>query len=229
MKEIEAMIDAVLEQDRTTLSEFESAHLMEGYGIPMARGLLARDLEEARRAADRIGYPVALKLCSPEVSHKTEGGWVAVNLRDAGELESAHARMEGAAAAIGQKAYLVQEMVRGDRELVIGMVRDPQFGPCVMFGLGGIFTELLGDVTFRPAPLAESDAAEMLADLRGSGILGAVRGMEAADRQELIRCLVAMGQIGLAHGRIQAIDVNPLILRGGSPVAVDALVVLAAP
>jgi acetyl-CoA synthetase (ADP-forming) len=116
----------------------------------------------------------------------------------------------------------------------MGMIRDPQFGPCVMFGLGGIFTEILGDVTFRPAPLCEADAGEMIGEIKGHKILGAVRGMTAVDLGSLIECLIAMGRIGMEREEIQAIDVNPLIIqdtgqesrRGGRPVAVDALVVL---
>jgi acetyl-CoA synthetase (ADP-forming) len=168
---------------------------------------------------------VVLKVCSPEVSHKTESGLVAVDLRNETDLEAAFKRI-GEASPVKHADCLVQEMVKGGRELVVGMVRDPQFGPCVMFGLGGIFTEVLGDVTFRPAPLVESDAMEMLMEIRGNKILGAVRGMEAVDLDSLVQCLMAMGKIGMAHEEIQAIDVNPLIVRGNSPVAVDALVIL---
>ena len=109
---------------------------------------------------------------------------------------------------------------------MIGMIRDPQFGPCVMFGLGGILTEILGDVTFRPAPLCEADAAEMLREIKGKKILSAIRGMPAVDTGSLIQCLMAVGRIGLEREDIQAIDVNPLIVQGSRPVAVDALVVL---
>jgi acetate---CoA ligase (ADP-forming) subunit beta len=109
---------------------------------------------------------------------------------------------------------------------VIGMIRDPQLGPCVMFGLGGILTEILCDVTFRPAPLSEADAEEMLREIKGKKILGAIRGMPAVDTGSLIQCLIAVGRIGLEREEIQAIDINPLIIQGCSPVAVDALVVL---
>jgi acetyl-CoA synthetase (ADP-forming) len=168
---------------------------------------------------------VVLKVCSPQVSHKTESGLVAVDLRNETDLEAAFKRI-GEASPVKDADCLVQEMVKGGRELVVGMVRDPQFGPCVMFGLGGIWTEILGDVTFRPAPLDESDTMEMLMEIRGNKILGAVRGMEAVDLDSLVQCLMAMGKIGMAHEEIQAIDVNPLIVRGTSPVAVDALVIL---
>jgi len=212
-------------QGSKTLSEFESTRLLAGFGIPTAKGILAQNLEEVKKAAESIGYPVVLKACSPEVSHKTESGLVAVDLRNEADLELAFQKISGSSPAKGG-GFLVQEMIKGGRELVVGMIRDPQFGPCVMFGLGGIFTEILGDVTFRPAPLSEADAAEMMREIKGNKILDAVRGMPAVDADSLIQCLMAVGRIGMEREEIQAIDVNPLIIQGSKPVAVDALVVL---
>ena len=220
--------DTVLNPERRnikTLSEYESARLLADYGIPTAKGILARDLGEIGRAAHDIGYPVVLKICSPGVSHKTEGGLVAVDLRNETELELAFHRISAASDARSGE-FLVQEMIKGGRELVIGMVRDPQFGPCVMFGLGGIFAEMLGDVTFRPVPLSEKDAGEMLTEIRGKRILDMIRGMPKVDTGLLIQCIMAVGKIGLDREEIRAIDVNPLIVQGNRPVAVDALVVL---
>ncbi|MBM4312319.1 MAG: carboxylate--amine ligase [Deltaproteobacteria bacterium] len=229
MTEIDAIIGSALRQNRKTLSEWESARLLAGFGIPMARSILARHWDEVRTAAEGIGYPVVLKACSPEVSHKTEGGLVATDLRGEAELDAAFKRIS-AATPVKDAAFLIQEMVKGRRELVVGMVRDPQFGPCVMFGLGGIFTEILGDVTFRPAPLSEADAEEMIRDIKGHKILHAVRGMAAVDADILIACVIAIGRIGVERDEIQAIDVNPLIIQDGGqagrPVAVDALVIL---
>jgi len=225
MKDIDSLLDEVIKQNRRTLSEFESAHLLAGYGIPTAKGVLASNWDDVKKAAEGIGYPVVLKVCSPEVSHKTESGLVAVDLRNEADLEAAFNRI-GAASPVKDAPCLVQEMVKGGRELVVGMIRDPQFGPCVMFGLGGIFTEILGDVSFRPAPLDEEDAREMIGEIRGHKILGAVRGMPAVDADALAACLIAMGRIGMEQKEIQAIDVNPLIIQGSKPVAVDALVIL---
>lgn len=207
------------------ISEYEGFRLLAGYGIPTVKSALAHDWQEVRRAGEAIGYPVVLKRSSPQISHKTERGFVEVDLRGESELERAFHRM-GENAPEGSQEYLVQEMVRGGRELTAGMIRDPQFGPCVMFGLGGIFTEVLGDVVFRKAPLSERDAAEMLDDIKGRKILGAVRGMPAVNRDSLIACLIAVGRIGLERDDIMAIDINPLIVRGSEPVAVDALVEL---
>ncbi|MEW6334902.1 MAG: acetate--CoA ligase family protein [Thermodesulfobacteriota bacterium] len=233
MTDINTLIDSALGESRKTLSEWESARLLADFGVPMARGIYAGSWDEARRAAADIGYPVVLKACSPEVSHKTEGGLVALDLRSEAELEAAFQEI-GAASAGRGGGFLVQERIRGRRELAVGMIRDPQFGPCVMFGLGGIFTEILSDVTFRPAPLSAADAAEMIGEIKAHAILGAVRGMTAADRESLAACLIAMGRIGVECEAIQAVDVNPLIVedvgpasgRGSRPVAVDALVIL---
>ena len=125
--------------------------------------------------------------------------------------------------------FLVQEQVQGSREVMIGAIRDPEFGPAVMFGLGGIFSEILQDVVFRLAPLRERDARAMLCAIRARRILEAVRGLPAVDTGALARSLIAVGRIALDHPAIAAIDVNPLIIRGSRPVAVDALIVLADP
>jgi len=125
-----------------------------------------------------------------------------------------------------ENAVLVQEMVKGQRELVIGLTRDPQFGPCVMFGLGGIFTEILKDISFRVAPLEKRDALEMMREIKGQKILEAVRGMPAADLDMLAELLINVGRIGLENEQIKEIDINPVIISGSKPVAVDALIIL---
>lgn len=117
-------------------------------------------------------------------------------------------------------------MVKGRRELVVGLTRDPHFGPCVMFGLGGIFTEILKDISFRVAPLEKQDALDMMQEIKGHKILEAVRGMEAADLDTLAQILMNVGRIGFENDAIKEIDINPLILTGARPVAADALVIL---
>lgn len=225
MNSVEALIGAARGRGERALSEYESKKILAHYGIPTVREALARDLAEAREAAAQIGYPVVLKVCSSAVSHKTEKGLIALDLRDEADLDRAFGRLARSAEGL-DAAFLVQEMIRGARELVAGMNRDPQFGPCVMFGLGGIFTEILDDVSFRVAPLEEKEALAMVREIRGRKILDAIRGMEAVDLGALARCLTALGRIGLDHPDIETIDVNPLIIQGGRPLGVDALVVL---
>ncbi|GAB6061973.1 acetate--CoA ligase family protein [Deferrisoma palaeochoriense] len=218
-------VEKAARKGRTLLTEHESKRLLARYGIPVTREILVERREALVHAAREIGYPVALKACSPELAHKTENDLIRLDIRSDAELLGAYDAV-GTRMGDGQPAVLVQEMVRGPRELAIGLIRDPQFGPCVMFGLGGIFTEILRDVTFRMAPIGTEEAREMMREIRGRRILEGVRGMEAADPDRLAEILVRVGRIGIEHGAIREIDINPVILCGGQPVAVDALIVL---
>jgi acyl-CoA synthetase (NDP forming) len=223
-----AIVEKALREGRKTLSEYESKEFLKSYGIPATRESLVHTREECTKAAHAIGYPLVLKACSPQLAHKTEKGLVRLDLRSNQELilafDDLMSRMEG-----NEKNILVQELIKGTRELVAGMTRDPQFGPCVMFGLGGIFTEILKDIAFRVAPLEKRDALDMTQEIKAHKILGAVRGMPAADMDLLCDILVKVGEIGLENESIQEIDINPLILSGAKPVAVDALIVLKVP
>jgi succinyl-CoA synthetase beta subunit len=221
-----AIIRAARARGHRMLSEHESKRVLAAYGVPVARERLVRTLAEARAAATRIGYPVVLKACSAEAAHKSERGLVAVGLRGPGELAAALTRLRRRAGRGARGEFLVQEHVQGSREVMIGALRDPEFGPAVMFGLGGVFSEILQDVVFRLAPLREREARAMLRAIRARRILEAVRGLPAVDTGTLARCLIAVGRIALDHVAIAAIDVNPLIIRGSAPVAVDALIVL---
>jgi acetyl-CoA synthetase (ADP-forming) len=173
-----------------------------------------------------MDYPVVIKGNAPGLAHKTEQGLVAVDVRNDEEAETAYQHIMNVLQG-GEKGLLVQEMVKGSRELMVGMTRDAQFGPCVMFGLGGIFTEILKDVSFRVAPITKRDALEMMGEIKAHKILEEIRGMPAADLEALCEILIKIGQVGLENDAIKEIDVNPLILQGSKPVAVDALVVLA--
>ncbi len=219
------IIQKALSTGRYVLSEYESKQLLAGFGIPVTREILVENAEDLISATRNIGYPLVLKGCSSEISHKTETDIIRLDIRTESEAVAAFheikAKMNGIPGGI-----LVQEMIKGQRELMAGLTRDPQFGPCVMFGLGGIFTEILKDVSFRLAPLKPRDADDMMREIKGHKILEAIRGMEAADTDMLVKILMKLGDIGIENEPIKEIDINPLILRGGKPVAVDALVVL---
>ena len=219
------MIEKALSENRTTLSEYESKKLLATYGIPVSREVLVQNRAELTTALNQVGYPVVLKGCSPEISHKTEKGVILLDIRSEEEALVAYDDIRSAMGPNGADV-LVQEMVKGQRELMAGLTRDPQFGPCVMFGLGGIFTEILKDVSFRLAPLEERDAIDMMEEIKGHKILDAIRGMEPVNKGAVAKILIALGSIGVENERIKEIDVNPLIIRKGEPVAVDALVVL---
>ncbi|MBW1682641.1 MAG: acetate--CoA ligase family protein [Deltaproteobacteria bacterium] len=219
------IIEKALADGRKTLSEYESKQVLAAYEIPVTREELVENEQDLVRAADDIGYPLVLKGCSADIAHKTEKGLIRVDVRSEEEAKTAFGEIMGAME--GDKgAVLVQEMVKGQRELVVGLIRDPQFGPCVMFGLGGIFTEILKDVSFRIVPFEKRDALEMMQEIKARKILEAVRGMEAADVDALAHILLQVGKIGEENDRVKEIDINPVILSGAKPVAVDALVVL---
>ena len=222
------VIKKAIEQGRKMLSEHESKKLLAAYGIPVTKERLARNVGELKQAASDIGYPMVLKGHSPSLAHKTEKGLIRVDIRNEQEaIEAFNEITENV--ENNEKAVLVQEMIKGQRELVVGLTRDPQFGPCVMFGLGGIFTEILKDISFRVAPLEKHDALEMMREIKGHKILDAVRGMPAADIDALADILMAVGRIGLENDEVKEVDINPLILKGSKPVAVDALVVMETP
>jgi acetate---CoA ligase (ADP-forming) subunit beta len=217
-------IAQALERGSASLAEFEAKQLLSAYGIPVTREKEVSVLLDALRAAAEIGYPVALKGSGEGLLHKTEKGLVRLDLKNERDVQEAYTVLTGAP---GVSKVLVQEMIKGERELVAGLTRDPQFGPCVMFGLGGIFTEVLKDVAFRVAPLNRREARQMMEDLRGREILGAVRGMPPVDREALAGILIALGKIGLENPAVREIDINPLTVQpDGCPIAVDALIVL---
>jgi acyl-CoA synthetase (NDP forming) len=219
------ILKEALKQGRTTLSEYESKIVLASYNIPVTRETMVEASSDLFAATREIGYPVVMKGCSPEISHKTERGLVRIDVRNDTEALNAFNDIMSGMNGTGS-AVLVQEMVKGRRELVIGLIRDPQFGPCVMFGLGGIFTEILRDVSFRLAPLEKRDALEMMNEIKAHKILDAVRGMEPVDRDILTEMLINVGNIGLTNDTIKEIDINPVIISGSHPIAADALIVL---
>ena len=219
------ILDKARKEGRETLSEYESKIVLASYNIPVTHEIIIQKNNDVISAAHEIGYPVVMKGCSPEITHKTEKGLIRTDIRDDKEaLDTFNDIMSGMNGSHG--SILIQEMIKGKRELVIGLIRDPQFGPCVMFGLGGIFTEILKDVSFRLAPLEKRDALEMMDEIKAHKILDAVRGMEPVDRELLSEMLINVGRIGVENDTIKEIDINPVIISGSRPVAVDALIVL---
>lgn len=210
-----------------TLSEHESKQLLAEHGIEVPPERLAASRADAVRAADELGYPVVAKLCGRGIAHKSERDLVRLGLRDADAVgraadELLAARLPGESDA----AVLVQPMASGRREVIAGLVRDAQFGPCVMVGLGGVFAEALEDVAFAVAPLQPGDARDLVDALENRKILDAFRGEPAIDVDALGRILETLGRIGLERDDVVSIDVNPLVIDGARPVVVDALVEL---
>jgi len=221
------VISAALAGGRSALNEYEAKRFLADFGIPVSREIFVAKEAAAIDAAEEIGFPVVLKAAGERIQHKTELGAVSLNLKSEEEIRTEARRL---LAIAGCEGLLVQEMVLGERELVCGLTRDARFGPCVMFGLGGIFTELIDDAVFRVAPLTLGDAQEMMDTIRTAKILQAFRGQPPADREALARILVALGEIGVRNESVREIDINPIKIRpDGTPVAVDALVAIGTP
>jgi acetyl-CoA synthetase (ADP-forming) len=219
------IIEEAVKRGAKSLSEYESKLLLAEYGIPVTGEAVVTTANDAVAQASKIGFPVVLKGSGETISHKTELNLIALDLKSEAEVRQAFNELTANEKADVQEV-LVQQMIKGDRELMVGLTRDAQFGPCVMFGLGGIFTEILEDVAFRVAPLSDYDANDIMTDIKGKKILEAFRGKPEVDRKVLADILKAIGQIGLDNEQIKEIDINPLKLVNGNPVAVDALVVL---
>jgi acetyltransferase len=208
------------------LDEHAAKKLLAAYGVPVTKEVLASTKAEALEAARKIGYPVALKACSWEIMHKSGKGLIALNIENATQLKDNFSSIRKAAGK--PVPVLVQEMLRGDREFLAGMTRFAGFGPCVVFGLGGVFTEIYRDTTIRLAPLADVDVEEMFADIRAKKLLQEFRGMPKVKIDKLRKIIRAVGDISILHPDIAEIDLNPIIISGANPVVADALIVLKA-
>jgi len=212
-----------------TLSEYASKQLVRSFGVPVARELRVADAEAASQAAQEIGFPVAVKLCGERIAHKTERGLVSLGLSDAGAVSRAATELLARALPEdGEVELLVAEMVSGQRELIAGLVRDPQFGPCVLLGLGGVLAEAVGDVVFAAAPIDRDEAVRMMGRLGARHLLSEpFRGEPAVDTGALAELLVGLSRLGSERPDVVSVDLNPLIVCGDRPVAVDALVEIA--
>ncbi len=220
---------------RRELAEYRAAEVLQAYGFQIPPRTLASSAEAAGDAAERLGYPVVLKIASPDILHKTDVGGVALHLTDRGAVEAAARRMADTVRERQPRArwggYLVEKEIRGGREVILGAQRDPEFGPLVLFGLGGVYVEVLKDVTFRLAPLRALSARNMVGSIQGADLLRGVRGEGPSDLPALEESILRLSQLIVEEERIAEIDVNPLLVlpRGEGAVAVDARIVLAEP
>src|SRR5664279_2672410 len=203
------LIDRVKKEDRLSLTEVESKILLSAYGIPVVEEAVVTSEDEAVSRSREMGFPVVLKGHGARLTHKTERGLVKVNLRSVSEIRRAYRQIK-ASAAEDWEGCLIQPLVEGKREFVAGMFRDAQFGPTVMFGLGGIFTEALDDVAFRIAPLFDAQADALLDEIKSSKLLGDFRGEKVADRAQLRQVLLGLSRLGMEHPEIREVDINPL-------------------
>ncbi|MGD8452709.1 MAG: acetate--CoA ligase family protein [Phycisphaerae bacterium] len=227
------VFDDELAAGRTQLIELKALDVFKQYGFPVVPYHLAESAKAAAAAATEIGLPVVLKIVGPKILHKTDVGGVRLNLKTEDAVRTAYDEMIAAVrdkmgAEVEIWGVLVQKMLPRGKEIILGMTRDPKFGPLLMFGLGGIYTEALRDVSFRLAPLRENVAAEMVRDIRSFRLLEGVRGEKPSDVGAVADCLLRLSQLVTDHPRIKELDINPLIVYGkgdGATVA-DARIIL---
>jgi acetyltransferase len=231
---VKAVIEQARSEGRVTIGDAEARAILKAYGIPAPPSELAETPEKAIAIADRIGYPVVLKVASPDILHKTDVGGVKVGLQNSSDVRDAFDLITYRAQRYLPEARLwgclVQKMVEPGIEILIGMNRDPQFGPLITFGLGGIYVEILKDVSFRVAPLSRQDAGAMQDEIRAHALLDGVRGQEPVDQSAIAETLLRVSQLAMDHSQIAELDINPFVAyqegRGG--IALDMRLVLAA-
>jgi len=226
------LISAARKQGRTALDEFTGKQLLASFGIRVPASAVINSAEEAAAAFTKLTPPLALKIMSPDILHKSDAGGVKVNLKTAAEAADAVRRMMNVPALSDARidGFLLEEMAPAGQEVVVGAVRDLQFGPLVMVGLGGIFVEVLADVAFRICPITPLDAREMLAELKGAAVLNGARGRKPASQDAIVDVLLKIGGEGgllMRHADdFKEADINPLIVSESGAVAVDARFVL---
>ena len=225
-------IERARSEDRSVLTEIESKQVLATAGINVAETTLATSPDDAAKAAAKAGFPAVLKIVSPDVTHKSDVGGVKIGLEDEAAVRAAYDDIVGAVKERQPKARIegvaVQAMARHGTEVIVGMSKDPQFGPVLMFGLGGIFVEVLKDVSFRIVPLEEHDAREMIGEIKGRAILDGVRGAEPADIDALAGLLLKLSAFAEANPQVEELDLNPVFAYEDGCIAVDARIVVSA-
>jgi acetyltransferase len=217
---------------RLSIGDAEARRVMEAYGIPVPKSHLAGTPEEAVRCAQEIGFPVVLKIASPDILHKTDIGGIKLDIRTPTDVRDAFDLLTYRAMRYMPEAELwgcqVQQMVSGGKEVILGMNRDPQFGPLMMFGLGGIYVEALKDVAFRIAPFSRDEARAMLTEIRAINLLRGVRGEPPTDLEAIEEVLLRLSQLVTDFPEIVEMDINPLIVfeQGQGVMGVDMRLVL---
>lgn len=226
----ESVLEQARREGRSLLNEVEAKRLLGEAGVPVVETVLATTPDEAKEQAERLGYPVVLKIVSPDISHKSDVGGVKVGLNSADEVTEAFGEIVANASSAVADAKItgvaVQGMAPAGTEVIVGMTTDPQFGPVVMFGLGGILVEVLKDVVFRVVPLERRDADQMIDEIKGQAILNGVRGQPPADKAALRDAILGVSAFVEQHPEIQELDLNPMFVYPDGAVAVDARIAI---
>ena len=230
MSIVSEIFSKVERESRKSLLEPEAKTVCMAYGIPTTKFKVAINDREAVKFAEKIGYPVVLKIVSPDIIHKSDVGGVIINIKDAKDVQSAYKQImdnvkkhKPDAKIVGM---LVQEMASQSTEVIVGATKDPQFGPTLMFGLGGIFVEILKDVTFRIAPVIEDEAREMIKEVKAYPVLKGYRNMPPADIEAIVRILLNTSRLVMEHQEIKELDLNPIMVYEKGAKTVDARIIL---
>lgn len=230
MKQTSKIINQAKKEGRNALLEPEAKSVCMEYGIPVPKFKVAQSEAQAAQYADEIGYPVVLKIVSPDIIHKTEAGGVVINLKNADEVKNAYNKILENIKNYNANAKIVgifvQEMAPQSTETIVGAIKDPQFGQTIMFGLGGIFVELLKDVNFRVAPINANDAKEMITQLKAYPLLKGFRNSPPADVDALINVLLSTSRLVMENPEIKELDLNPVLAYQTGAKAVDARIIL---
>lgn len=233
MLTLQQAIENARKEGRTVLTEIESKQVLAGAGIPVAEAQLAGSADDAAKAADKLGYPVVLKIVSPDITHKSDVGGVKVGLASADEVRAAYEKMVAAVKAAEPGARIdgaaVQKMAPQGTEVIVGMSKDPQFGAVLMFGLGGILVEVLKDVAFRIVPLEPRDARQMIEEIKGYPVLQGARGQSASDVGALQSLILKLSEFVEANPQVEELDLNPVFAYPDGAIAVDARIVVGGP
>jgi acyl-CoA synthetase (NDP forming) len=215
-----------IETNQTVLTEFESKELLREIGIPVPAQKLSITKEETIFAAEDIGFPVVLKLMAEDIVHKSDTGAVKLNLKSKDDVDKAYSELMQIPSQTEKKISVQKMADEPITELIIGMTTDPQFGPALMFGIGGILVELLEDVSFRIAPITEYDAKEMIQEIKGFPILDGYRGKPKADIKAIINVLLTISDLVVKHEEINEMDLNPVFIYDNGLICVDARIIL---
>ncbi len=230
MNKTDKIIAQARSENRKALLESEAKTICSEYGISVPKFQLATNEKEAAKIAQETGYPIVMKIVSPEIIHKSDAGGVKVNLKSQAEVVEAYKTIVANAKKYNSKAnimgVLVQEMAPNGIEVIIGAIKDPQFGQTLMFGLGGIFVEILKDVNFKVAPITLDDAKEMITGLKAYPLLKGVRGQPPADIDAIAQILVNVSKLVMAHPEIKELDLNPVMAYAKGVATVDARIIL---
>ena len=199
--------------------------MIQAYGIPVAKGTLAHSTSDVRRVMKKVGTPVALKIVSPQISHKSDVGGVRLNVDQPSEAEQAYRKMKSLSRG-NFHGMLIQRMIPNGKEVILGVKRDPSFGPVLLFGLGGIYAEILEEVSLRVAPIHRHEAEEMISESKAGRILKGLRGEGALDSEAVVESLLRLSQLITDFPEIEGIDINPLKVLKKGAVALDARILL---